>query len=325
MLLRLFKSNHPFVLILIAFVAVALWLPVLINSQWQPAMTSGTQLYTNIVGRYIPNQWVQQLIALVLMMIEAFFLIRINFRHIFIEAKTYLPTFFFVLIASVLARYQAMLPVLLANVFFLFAINRSFEFEKDSNQFKRYFESGFFVGLGTLLYSPLCFYLFLIAITLFTLRYFNLREFISLVLGFITPIVFHAFYLFMGNQTEVLINEVVLLFVKMAIPFQLNLVQMVSAIVFGFIVLTAIFSGIGHVRGRKISSRKYFGLFFWLFFLSILYFLIIPAAGFSSICFVSLALAFILPAYFIDLKVKIWAEVSFDLLVFSVIAFIVSA
>jgi hypothetical protein len=325
MLFRLFKSNHPFVLILIAFVAVALWLPVLINPQWQPTMNSGTQLYINVVGRYVPNQWVQQVIALVLMMIEAFFLIRINFKHIFIETKTYLPTFFFVLISSVLARYQAMLPVLLANIFFLFAINRSFEFQKEAHQFKRYFESGVFVGLGSLLYSPQSFYLFLIIITLFTLRYFSLREFISLLLGFITPIVFYACYLFMNDQIEELINEIVLLFVKMPFQVQFNLIQLISAIVFGFVVIIAIFSGVGHVRGRKISSRKYFGLFFWLFFLSVLYFLIIPAAGFSSICFMSLALAFILPAYFIDLKVKIWAEVSFDIMLFSIVAFIIFA
>jgi hypothetical protein len=322
MLFRLFKSNHPFILILVAFVAIALWLPVLINPEWQPAMTTGTQLYHNLIGQYIPNLWIQQIIALVILMVEAFFLIRINFNHIIVETKTYLPTLFFIFIASSLARYQAMLPAVLANVFFLFAINRSFEFEKGPHQFKRYFESGLFVGLGSLLYSPLSLYLFLIVVTLFTLRYFNLREFISLILGFVTPIAFYATYLFLTDQIEIIPNEIILIFVKMPSLVKFNLVQLISAMVFGFITLLAVFSGLGQVHNRKISTRKYFGLFFWLLLLSILFFIMIPAAGYSSICFFALALAFLLPAYFVDLKVKIWAEVSFDILIACIIVFV---
>jgi hypothetical protein len=322
MLFRLFKSNHPFILILVAFVAIALWFPVLLNPHWQPSANSGTQLYNVLVNQNIPDLWTQQLIALVLLLIEAFFLIRINFNHIIVETKTYLPTIFFVFITSSLARYQNMLPVILANIFFLFAINRSFEFEKGTHQFKRYFESGLYVGLGSLIYSPLCFYLFLMIVTLFTLRYFNLREFISLITGFITPIAFYATYLFLTDQIEVIPNEYILLFVKMPSPIKFNIVQLVSAIVFGFISLLAVFSGLGQVRNRKISTRKYFGLFFWLLLLSVMVFMLIPAAGYSSICLLGLALAFLLPAYFIDLKVKIWAEVSFDILIACILVFV---
>jgi hypothetical protein len=93
-----------------AFIAGLLWLPVIINPQWEPLEMAGTSLYKSMVDGILPHVWYQQLLALLLMVMEAYFLIRLNFKYIFIETKTYLPTVFFIFITSVFAKNQLMLP-----------------------------------------------------------------------------------------------------------------------------------------------------------------------------------------------------------------------
>ncbi len=322
MLLKLFRSNHPVLLIFMAFIAGLLWLPVIINPQWEPLEMAGTSLYKSMVDGILPHVWYQQLLALLLMVMEAYFLIRLNFKYIFIETKTYLPTVFFIFITSVFAKNQLMLPVLLANLFFLFAIDRSFEFEKESNQFKRFFESGLFIGLGSLFYSPLTFYMLLIFLTLFTIRYFNWREFVSIVLGYATPLVFYMVYLLFNNRFEIVVNEYILLFVTNPVHTKISIPFLISAIVFAFFAFVAIFSVANRVRMRKISTRKYFSLFFWLFALAVIFYIFVPAAGFSTICFISLALSIIFALFFVDVRNKIWGEVSFTMVILSIISLI---
>ena len=108
-------------------VAVLLWLPVISNTDWQPAITDGTVLFHNLRQMLLPNYWTAQMIAFLLMLIEAFMLQRIDLKFIIVEDKVIMPPLFFVLIISMLAQSYNILPVMLANLLFMRTIMRTFD------------------------------------------------------------------------------------------------------------------------------------------------------------------------------------------------------
>jgi hypothetical protein len=103
MLLKLFKNNHPFVLFLIPVLGFLLWMPSLIDFPFKfPEIvphkhTPVFDWLTEPLASY-PNLSV--IIALAFLILQSFLLIRLNFKHIFIESRTYLPSVLFVISIS---------------------------------------------------------------------------------------------------------------------------------------------------------------------------------------------------------------------------------
>lgn len=209
-MLKLFKSNHPFVfLIIIPFLAVLFWAPAIIfgsHEMVQFDQMVDSPFYSLCMGWLGNNYFLHKGIAFVLLVSQAYMLIRLNFKYIFIEVKTYLPAVLFVMLASAFPYFQNLHPFLIANIFLLFAIERSFEIKKERNQFKQYFESGLLLGIGGLFYFPLVLFLLLVWITQFVLRNFNLREWFSSIIGFITPSIIYLTILYLNDKEQVLFS-----------------------------------------------------------------------------------------------------------------------
>jgi len=325
MLLKLFKSNHPYVLFLIPVLGLVLWIPVLF----------GVPLTFDSVNLGTPTflfNWVNKLLsfhpmasyyfALVLLIIESYVLIRLNFKYIFIETKTYLPAVFFVVLSSVLVVYQQLHPLLIANLFILLAINKAFVFEKDRNQFKRYFESGIFLGLGTLFYPNAYLFILIIWMTLLVLRNFNWREWFSTILGLVTPAVFYFVILYLsGNWNSLFLKFTSNLFAQ-AGNISFSVFSLVAFSLLTLISLIAALAGLRIVGLKKISQRKYYTLFFWMLIFTILLFILPLSVGYELVVVVAIPLSIILSILFVEIRSKWLSEVLFTfilLLVFVII------
>lgn len=323
MLLKLFKSNHPYILFLIPLIGIVLWIPALFNYQINDVEISNTTFIFNWLYNLLDFSPIAPTIfALILLIIESFILIRLNFKFIFIENKTYLPSVLFLILASSISSFQTLHPLLIGNLFLLLAIDKTFAIDKKRDALKRYFESGFFLGLGSIFYPKIYVFIVVIWLTLVILRTFNWREWLSSIFGLITPFVFYLSFLFVTDRhEEVFINLVSILFS----PVKVIPLSTYSFLALGFLVLVtlaAIVRGVSIVRIKKINSRKYFNLFFWFFIYVIAQFLIHPWFGYELIVVLAIPFSIIYSLFFTEFKSKWISEVVFTLTLLSIFVII---
>jgi len=77
---------------------------------------------------------------------------------------------------------------------------------------------------------------------------------------------------------------------------------------------------IAQYDGKKISSRRYFKAFFWIFLISVILILANPAVSEEIIIILAIPLTYLISNYLIFIKKPIWGEVFLYLLVAGVIA-----
>jgi len=325
MILKLFKSNHPFVIFLIPLIGLAFWFPSLLSVSSNVSQVNAADypfLYQWIYRLISPYPILFNIIGLIMIILQSYILIRMNFKFIFSEQKTYLSSVLFVMLSSALVRYQTLHPALIANFFLLFAIDRAFLFEKNTNQFKRYFESGIFIGLGSLFYPSLVYYLITIWLTLFILRTFNWREWMSSLVGLITPWVFYFIILLLNNSHFYPISDYLEFYTNNTLYLTVSLPAIIATITIAFILVIALLSGMGNVTNKKISTRKYFNLFFLFLLNCIGVTLLSPSVGFETIVILAVPASMLLGAFLMDLKSKWVGELFFDLLLVAVVTMI---
>lgn len=325
MLLKIFKSNHPFVILIIPLLGVALWIPSLFKLPLEFLTIEfgvTTWAYKWFFGLFSFHPKASVIFALVLLVIQSYIMIRLNFKYMFIESKTYLPSVFFVLFSSALVAYQELHPLLIGNVFILLAIDKAFLFEKSRNQFKRYFESGFLLGLGAIFYPNIFVFIVIVWLTMFYLRTFNWREWFSSIIGLITPFLFYVSALYLTNNTYNMLEKLSELLTLKSPTIQFSMYS-ISAIGFlGFISIIAIISGARVVGLKKISSRKYFSLFFLMILLIVAAFFLYPALGYEMLVVVSVPLSILFSIFFTEIRNKWIGELFFALTFVSVFVII---
>ncbi len=316
MLLKLFKSNHPYVIFLIPLLGLTLWIPSLfdVSVNIHPVCIENTTFVYNWLMKYISYYpVVPKIIALILLIIESFILIRLNFKFIFIEIKTYLPSVLFIIFSSLFSSYQILHPLLIANLFILFAMDRAFLIDKSRNHFKRYYESGFLLGLGSLFYPNIYVFIFPVWLTLVILRNFNWREWFSSVMGIVTPFVFYLSILFLTDRFDgAILRLLKILTIHIRVyPFSnisLIAIGLILFVIFIATVFTAQIVGV-----KKISTRKYFTLFFWFMAFILLLFFVHPSMGYELIVPLAIPLSIICSIYYTEIRSKWLGEVIFTL------------
>jgi len=323
MILKLFKSNHPVVIFLIPLLGIILWIPTLFGLNTATGslpIYQTTLLYQWCFGFLVTMPKLANWIALLFLVVQSFILIRLNFKFIFIESKTYLPAVMFVLFGSILLPYQQLHPALVSNFFLLAAIDRSFVFDKERNQIKRYYESGFLLGLGALFFPNLYLLLVLVGFALVILHNSTWREWLGTLIGFATPVIFYFAFLFLSDLYQKGYSNMMLL-VRLPTP-KLSITYWMF-IPMGLLTVTLAISllwSLQFVGIKKISSRKYFTLFLWFFILVVGTILFHPFVGFELIYLAAIPLAVLYSIFFAESRSIWFVELMFTFTLGSILA-----
>lgn len=321
-MLKLLKSNHPFVIILIPFLTALFWAPALIFGSHEFVRLDpmvDTPLYSLCMDWLGSNFYVHKSIAFVLFVTQAYLLIRLNFKYIFIETKTYLPAVLFVIGGSVFPYFQNLHPLLIANVFLFFALERCFEIRKEKNQFKLYFETGLLLGIGGLFYFPLVVFLLIVWITQLVLRTFNLREWLSSIIGFLTPMLIYIAILYLNDKHFLVINFINDFTTNMSSDIEVRGTEIYPLLFIGFIIIISFLFDLRIVGARKISTRKYFILTFWLLIISFFAKLLLPYVSTAIIYVFAIPASLLMTMYFVEIRNRFFAEITLLFLLLGVV------
>ncbi len=189
MLHRLFGSNRP--IVLITLVLPALIVGILAGRYASPpSIIFGGPVF-DLLYPYLSTYPIVLIASgLALTLVNAGILNSIFNRHGFASREHFLPAlvFFFFSISDLSWVYLN--PVHFANLFVLLGLRRLLTVYRMATPTRMLFDSGVFLGLGTLFFPMLVFAVPVLWLGLIQLRTFDLREWIIPLFGLLTPAVY---------------------------------------------------------------------------------------------------------------------------------------
>jgi hypothetical protein len=205
---------------------------------------------------------------------------------------------------------HAMHPVYPAALFLILAIDRIFNAYDKEQIHSNAFDSGIFLAIGSLFYLNLIFFFPILWIGFVILKpKVNWREYVLTTIGFILPwLAALAFYLATGRRDELvqtLESNITFhqIFIRNNLPIQ------VFGCFLSLLTLLGSFSLLQQFDGKKISSRRFFKTFFWIFLIPVILIIANPAVSQEIIILMAIPLTYLISNYLIFMKRQVWGEV----------------
>ncbi|HRW62875.1 MAG TPA: DUF6427 family protein [Bacteroidales bacterium] len=309
MFIRVLKSNQPVVIFIIAIVIGLLWLSSFLDPTAMKIPTDSLNMpFYDFFGRYIPeNSFLSVFVAFSLVVIQSVVLIQFNKRNIVINYRTYLPAFFYIIIASSFIPLQRFNPVLIGSFFIFIAISFVYTTYRVDYALNNLYLAGFFIAIATLFYAPFAIFIVILWISLLILRPFIGREWVVGILGFLTPVffVFTFYFVFQEKMLLVYIDRFLQSFTFIK---QFYSIHLSYYLLFGFIALLILFASynlIVDMQKKKIKIRKYFMLNWWIFFLGALLFILLKNVSYEIIFLLAIPISFLFSDYVYSVR-KNW-------------------
>jgi hypothetical protein len=303
MLSNILKSNQPFVIILIILFGAGFWVFSFIDPIGIaiPADNINMPFYEFIAGYIQHNSFLAILITFLLVLLQAFLLVQFNKKYIIINYRTYLPAFFYILLASSFIQLHRLNPVILGTLCVFTAINFIFSTYRSDYALNKLYLAGFFIAAASFFWGPFAVFFIIIWISLSILRPFIGREWIVGVLGFLTPylFVFVYFFVFLEENELTQLTHYFISNFELFKPFYA--LHFSYYIFYGFLSLLTIVASyvmVSNYQKKNIKTRKYLEINWWLFVISLGLFVIFRNVTYEIIYIISIPISFLLSDYF---------------------------
>ena len=317
MFLKFLQGGRPVQIMVLLVLALLCWLKYLILPQpVQMTFEDSPMPLFQLVSRLLEGkEFLSKAIALLLLVINALLLSRLNMKFIVLKSRTYLPSFIFLLVASSFLPLQRLNPVVFASIFMLFAIEAILgTFKKDGLAYE-FFLASFLVSTGSLFYARGAYLLLIIWIGLSLFRIIRYREWIFTIIGFMLPYLFlFSWYYLAGQELIPRWQGMVRNFLPDHDFSLFNRYYLLFYAYLALLILLASRKMISSYQNLKIYVRKFYRLNFWIFAVTLIIYFSFYSRSVELIYFSGFAIAYILSYYFFNLRSKLNGEILFGLL-----------
>ncbi len=311
MLLRLVKSNSALIYIFLPLAGAAIWWRTFISPEtYLFAFDKNPTLFYSHLETFLPQgSMVSVITAFLLLLLQGFYLLKFNTSFIFLRQRTLLPAILFIISVSCIVPLQRMHPLLIANLFLLISLHRILLSYKAERLSYKIFESSFLLGLGSLFYLYLVFFIPVIWIGLLILRPGIWREWVFSILGFVFPWGFafatdYALNLSTANVAKSIAEG--FLPVKEYYYWSLEILLFLS---FKFVLsLIAILFVTGTIKKKKVFARKVFLVNLWLFIITVAAFFLVRQSGMELLVTAAVPVSYLLSEYLLSLRSERWGN-----------------
>lgn len=322
MLLKVLKPNQAYHFLLVPFMAIALWLRSFVHSTIFPFYTGEDTMILYQPIKYLlgTNHLANNITALLFIILLAFLILKLNYQYAFIRLRTFLPPSLFVIITSGIPEMHAMHPVYPAALFLIIAIDRIFDSYEKEKIHSNAFDAGIFLAIGSLFYLNLVFFFPILWFGFIVLKQkVNWREYILTTVGFALPWLGAFMYYLVTSQTGELYRTLEANLISHQIFLREGLTIQIYIGFLIFLTILGSFFLLAQYDEKKISSRRYFKVFFWIFFISIVLIVASPTVSQEIIILLAIPLTYLISNYLIFLKRQFWGEVLLYILAAGVI------
>ena len=324
MLLRQFKRTGPLTIFLIVVILVSLWTGAFIRQRGQFSLYFDLDpmpfygLLSELTGTHPIPGIISSLIIVGLM---AFLMVNLNTVLFFINERSFIPALFYILLSGLLPQYQLLNPAIIAAVFLMLAIRRIMESYRIQGTAYNFFDAGILIATGSLFYANLIWFGLILIAGIALLRPWNLKEVVLSVLGLLTPYLLTlGFYYVAGADIAGFLRLMNYNLFGMQAQFAFSPLIIVGLILTGLLTAAGIAHLFAMINSKKIQSRKTFTLLLWVFIISMVIYLIIPAVSVEIIWITAIPVSYFLSHYFLFLRRKLLAEILFTLFLVLILA-----
>jgi len=317
MVYRFFKSYYPSVIITILILGVIFFLKPLIQFQNLFSFKTSPEMplmavFQNLVGE---NKLLLIIISIALLLVQAYYLVRLNLSYFFIEERTYLPAMLYLLFSSVIFTVSGFHSAIIGILFLLIVIDKLLNSSNATEKLSGYYDMGFLLGLGSLFYSNLLFYGLFVLIGLIIVNSLNFRKTIVFFIGILTVFFITWFYYFFRDAQNEFFEILKANFLTKQNGFQLHYSIYIFLGYWGLLLILSSGNLLSRINQKKIIARKYFSVIILLFAFSLFCFFVVPGFTIATSFVTAISLSFLISDYFVHLRIKWYREVIFFLLI----------
>ena len=317
MFTKLVKTSVPSNYLVIPVIVIAGWWSFFINQfpVFENSKTVVLQLFPVIFSSPV---W-YNVISIVFILLTAFLMIPFSTKYFHGISGNTLPSFVFIVLASVFCWVFQLGPVIISGFFCMLVFQNIFETYHLNRVFHLGFLAGFYSAVATLVYVPALSFILVSWMGFILMRTFKFREFIIIIIGFIVPVLItHALFMINGNEREfydLLKNS----FAIKTLSFP-ELKQILFLVVLILIVLWSIGKAISSGSLKKIVLKRYFETFVSSIIFFILSFIFL-FLDFKALGFILIPLSFLVAISVASIRKQLWVSL---FLLFLIILQIVS-
>ncbi len=246
-MVKLFLSNRSIVQFMLPIVVVVY---VLFNN-YSNYFIHSDLLSFGFWGNFEINPIVSQLLASLVVIINAIGLNAVFNWNQFLERNSFMPSLLYVVLMSFYHSFYDIDGLLIAHTFLILSIYQVYFLRQNEDGRRASFNASFFGGLAATFHPPLIGYLPFYFIMIWTIRPFILREILLSISGFLVPLLYASFYLYYsGNSLDMSIFKQSTNFQRQQFDFLVTLVIFLLSLILSFLSIQA------HIRKSSIRLKK---------------------------------------------------------------------
>lgn len=316
MLLKSLRQTTPGVIFFIILILGALWISAFMDPRLPlqaPFETRPMPLYTILQKLAGNNAVFGTVLAFLMVVITAVLLVSFNTSVFFINERTFLPGYFYILASALFVQLQIINPVLPAAIFLMITLMRIMDTYRKQGTANNFFEAGILIAVGSLFYANLLWFGIIIIIGIALLRTMNTKEIALAILGLLTPYILTiGIYYVAGSDIRLLFSDIEYNLFGTIPGYSLSRFTIILIILAGLITLISVAFLMIRISSKKIKSRKTFYLLLWILFISVILYLVLPSVSLEMIWIAAIPVSYLLAHYFVFVRGKIMPEIIFS-------------
>jgi len=266
-LIKYFKSSFPGQYITIAVVGLIIWVLPVINPPQMPAPEGPVPLYILLYNWLSGMPYLAMAAGFLLVLFEAIWLNYLFTRHDLVQHNTSMASFMFILFVSILPAYLTLTPANITILLLILTLRSLFGAYNQVEANEQVFTAGFFVALASFFYLPsLLLYGFLV-VCFIIFRTLTWREWISSLIGLITPYLFLVVIYFLTGNLQEIIHDYTGYICRVPVTFaEASVFDWLMIAFTGLAMMMGLWDSARHMRDKTVEVRKKVYVVLWLIF-----------------------------------------------------------
>lgn len=320
MVLRFFRSSFISQYVTIILAGIILWASAFFIPPAMPADSGAVPLYRILFFLLHDLPVVAVILGFILNLVSAFLLNFLLTKHEILPKNSSLAAFLFLFLVSYYPVLLTLHPVTVCLFILLIILDKIFDSYSRQEPLDLAYSAGFLTGIGSMIYLPFILFFGLIIISFIVFRTTIIREWISAVIGLLSPYLFLLVYYFWNDEVAIRSKE----FLQAFIPsLESGILRSQGFLAFtGILVLLllfGIFSTLSRTSERTIEIRRKTLVLIWLAFVVFAGF---PFSGLLlpyHLLFSFITVSSLLTLYVMNLKKSFWQELILVILILFVL------
>ena len=317
MLVKLLKTTRPAALLSFFGMAVLFFVFQLLHLSDYSFAQTGYPLFDLAQHLLFSNKWLAAILVFILSLLMAMGFNNLISEKGVLKYNTVLP-------ASVLIVYVSIFsfsPVWLAIFVLLFFLNKLLGIYQKERPYAVLFDAAFLLGMSVLIYPPTIFLFPLIYIANLTYSAVGWRNYIIPVLGFISPLLMMACYLFFVDTLPLHIEHYLRMLSLFLPSVGISLSEGIFFVLSAILLLSAFKELAQWFALKSLRSRKAFIVFAAYLLFGLFGFFTLASDGLQHLLVLAFPITALVGNYLLFARKWWWYEVLFTLFLLSTIYF----